>query len=187
MKKAFVFFSLMVMLLALSLITSYADQTGYLDVKVETPMGFDKAIMINLFAEDGRNYLTTAEPANQWKSNFELPAGKYTVDFVGIDDDIRSEYLAVHPEDVIVQAEKGTLFQVTIKRAGDIANDQQVANEITTQQQANEVITNDQISVVDHNVTALSKLLELIKDNGINILIVLLIAVIWLILKLRKA
>lgn len=92
----------------------FAENEGYLDVKVIAPETFTHSIMINLIDNNGINHVITAERINSWKSNYPLPEGEYVVDYVSFDV-MDNSYEAQYPDLVSVTANSGVLFEIDIK------------------------------------------------------------------------
>lgn len=113
----FVFFSLFGSCFAETSSEGIEASFGYLDLQVVADKTFEKSLMINLIDKDGKNHMIIGEAINHWKANVKLPLGDYTVDFVSINGDIKSEYTAKYAERIRIEANKGSKFQVDIKKA----------------------------------------------------------------------
>lgn len=111
-------FLLFILLIVYQRIYTHAEikDVGFIDIQVELPRDFETGLMINFTLEDGTNALYTLNPHNGYKLQQQMPVGRHTLDFINLYNDIKGEYEISSEKVIVIEKNKGTLFDVFIDK-----------------------------------------------------------------------
>lgn len=100
---------------------SYAEPSGFIDIRLNPPEEFKSGVMLNFTLEDGTNALYTINVENNgYNVQEKMPVGHHKLEFINIYDDLKGEYRIDSPKEVDIVANQGTMFQVDILKKKDI-------------------------------------------------------------------
>jgi len=125
---------MVLLLLSFSLPVFATNQTipagkGYLEFKATVPTWVTNKINISLCHENGTSTPVILEPDQQFETIAKLPVGKYTVEYVEVEEIPTGDYLVEFQHNVIIEKDKGVAYGIRVTGRGARAES---TNEIGT-------------------------------------------------------